>query len=131
MGAGLRQASLRSRYHRIRSLWRPCPRHKLSVLQVLAALEHLHSCGVLHRDLKLSNMFLGRDGTVKVGDLGLACHLPSPAARRHSTCGSLNWMAPEVLRPGPAGYGMEVSAAAGDSAWGKAGEARISMQCAV
>ncbi len=53
-------------------------------------------------------MFIARDGTVRVGDLGLACHLPTPTSRRHSTCGSLNWMAPEVLVPGPHGYGLEV-----------------------
>ncbi|GIL51589.1 hypothetical protein Vafri_7433 [Volvox africanus] len=76
--------------------------------QVLSALEHLHGCRVAHRDLKLSNMFLAQDGTVKVGDLGLACHLPTPSCRRRSTCGSLNWMAPEVLRPRSNGYGLEV-----------------------
>ncbi|KXZ56968.1 hypothetical protein GPECTOR_1g874 [Gonium pectorale] len=76
--------------------------------QVLSAVEYLHGCGVAHRDLKLSNAFLACDGTVKLGDLGLACHLPHPGARRRSTCGSLNWMAPEVLRPGPTGYGLEV-----------------------
>ncbi|EFJ40537.1 hypothetical protein VOLCADRAFT_69399, partial [Volvox carteri f. nagariensis] len=76
--------------------------------QVTSALDHLHGCRVAHRDLKLSNMFLARDGTVKVGDLGLACHLPTPSCRRRSTCGSLNWMAPEVLRPGQHGYGLEV-----------------------
>ncbi|GIL86806.1 hypothetical protein Vretifemale_15020 [Volvox reticuliferus] len=76
--------------------------------QVLSALEHLHGCRVAHRDLKLSNMFLAQDGTVKVGDLGLASHLPTASCRRRSTCGSLNWMAPEVLRPRSSGYGLEV-----------------------
>ena len=41
------------------------------VLQVLAGVEALHNCGVVHRDLKPGNVLMATDGTVKVFDLGL------------------------------------------------------------
>lgn len=40
--------------------------------QMASALAHVHSMGVIHRDVKLKNMFLDNDGTVKMGDFGIA-----------------------------------------------------------
>lgn len=40
--------------------------------QVLCALDWVHSHGIVHRDLKPSNLFISADGTVKLGDFGLA-----------------------------------------------------------
>ncbi len=40
--------------------------------QMLGALGHAHERGVIHRDLKLANMFLLEDGSLKVVDFGLA-----------------------------------------------------------
>ena len=43
-----------------------------SILDVISGLEAAHAGGVLHRDVKPSNCFVGPDGTVKVGDFGLS-----------------------------------------------------------
>jgi uncharacterized RDD family membrane protein YckC len=43
-----------------------------AILQVIAGLDAMHGVGVLHRDVKPSNCFIDRDGTVKVGDFGLS-----------------------------------------------------------
>src|SRR5437899_1046708 len=45
--------------------------------QVCRALEHAHGAGIVHRDIKPSNIWLAEDGTVKLGDFGLALRLDS------------------------------------------------------
>jgi polo-like kinase 1 len=42
------------------------------MLQVLEGLEYLHSQKIIHRDLKLGNLFLGENMVIKIGDFGLA-----------------------------------------------------------
>lgn len=42
------------------------------LVQMVSALDHIHSAGILHRDLKSSNIFLTQRGVVKVGDFGVA-----------------------------------------------------------
>lgn len=62
--------------------------------QILSAMAHLHARGILHRDIKPENIFLTLDGTVKVGDFGLAIDVTIDVPR--SRVGTLDYMAPEV-----------------------------------
>ena len=73
-------------------------------LQVVQALEHAHSRGIVHRDLKAANVVVDADGRAKLLDFGLARRLPGALAIASGStidhgalAGTLSHMAPEVL----------------------------------
>jgi serine/threonine protein kinase len=59
-------------------------------------MAYLHSMGVIHRDLKSSNIILDADGRVKIVDFGLSCFQSSGPDHTAET-GTYRWMAPEVI----------------------------------
>lgn len=65
-------------------------------VQILGAIGHMHSRGVIHRDLKLGNIFLDKEMNVKVGDFGLAA-VVERGRRRYTVCGTPNYISPELL----------------------------------
>jgi serine/threonine protein kinase/tetratricopeptide (TPR) repeat protein len=79
--------------------------------QTARALQHAHACGVLHRDVKPSNLMLRLDGRVLLMDFGLATSEgTSRITRTGSQLGSLPYMAPEQLRGEPADARTDVYA---------------------
>ena len=78
--------------------------------QLVDAVMYLHSNFVIHRDLKLGNLFLDRNLNIKVGDLGLATRLESTDEKRKTICGTPNYIAPEVIQGDRAtrGHSFEV-----------------------
>ena len=68
-------------------------------VQVAEALSYSHRCGVIHRDVKPSNIFIGDNGFAKLGDFGLACLAGGNASGRS---GTRRYMAPELLEGGAA-----------------------------
>jgi len=69
---------------------------RLVLQPVLAAMQYLHSLGIVHRDIKPENVLFMEDSTLKLGDFGLAIDLN--AERPNTRAGTLDYMAPEVLR---------------------------------
>ncbi|XP_015601983.1 interferon-induced, double-stranded RNA-activated protein kinase isoform X2 [Cephus cinctus] len=67
------------------------------VTQILYGLNYIHSLGIVHHDIKPSNIFILTSGhlQIQLGDFGLACPLQR---ERHSVCGTKMYAAPEQLR---------------------------------
>ena len=62
------------------------------IYQILLAVSYIHEKGVVHRDLKLGNLFLNDQIQVKIGDFGLATRIESPQDRRKTICGTPNYI---------------------------------------
>jgi len=75
--------------------------------QIIKALKYLHSHRVIHRDLKLGNLFISEKMEIKVGDFGLATKLEFDGERKRTVCGTPNYIAPEILE-GKTGHSYEV-----------------------
>ena len=70
---------------------------KLYFQHLLSGLHHIHQSSVIHRDIKLENVFLNQDRTKAViGDFGLS-NLWSPGRNLKTRCGSAEYAAPELL----------------------------------
>ena len=66
-------------------------------LQIIRALKYIHNHRIIHRDLKLGNLFLTSKLELKLGDFGLAAKLEYDGQRRKTVCGTPNYVAPEIL----------------------------------
>jgi polo-like kinase 1 len=75
--------------------------------QVIQGLKYLHAHRVIHRDIKLGNLFLSEKMELKLGDFGLATKLEFDGERKRTICGTPNYIAPEILDGGE-GHSYEV-----------------------
>jgi polo-like kinase 1 len=77
------------------------------LVQIIGALKYLHNARVIHRDLKLGNLFLSEKMEIKIGDFGLATKLEFDGEKKRTICGTPNYIAPEIL-DGKIGHSYEV-----------------------
>ncbi|XP_073492634.1 serine/threonine-protein kinase PLK1 [Aquarana catesbeiana] len=99
-----RRRSLLELHKRRKAVTEPEARYYLR--QTILGCQYLHSNKVIHRDLKLGNLFLNDDMDVKIGDFGLATQVEFDGERKKTLCGTPNYIAPEVL--GKKGHSFEV-----------------------
>ena len=69
----------------------------INLAQIVDAMRYLKNHKVIHRDLKLGNLFLNDKMEVKVGDFGLAAKIEYDGERKRTIWGTPNYIAPEVL----------------------------------
>ncbi|KAG8504610.1 Serine/threonine-protein kinase Nek1, partial [Galemys pyrenaicus] len=70
-------------------------------VQICLALKHVHDRKILHRDIKSQNIFLTKDGTVKLGDFGIARVLKSTVELARTYIGTPYYLSPEICENKP------------------------------
>ena len=70
------------------------------IIRVLAALQHAHQNGVVHRDIKPQNILIDKEGTVKVADFGIARMANAQTVNQsdENVMGSVYYFSPEQAR---------------------------------
>ena len=73
------------------------PEVRRYMIQLCGGVKYMHQRAVIHRDLKMGNLFLDARMNLKIGDFGLAAIVVSERERRQTLCGTPNYIAPEIL----------------------------------
>ncbi|KAK8794641.1 hypothetical protein WA158_001622 [Blastocystis sp. Blastoise] len=70
--------------------------------QLVDGVDYIHSLGICHRDLKPENLLFDKDNNLRISDFGLSAVTKEAEGEilLHTTCGSPNYVAPEVLTEG-------------------------------
>lgn len=101
-----RKRSMMELHKRRKALTEPEVRYYMK--QILEGVVYLHDRQIIHRDLKLGNLFLNDNLVVKIGDFGLAAKIEYNGQRKKTLCGTPNYIAPEVLTKQGHSYEVDV-----------------------
>jgi serine/threonine protein kinase len=69
--------------------------------QLVYGMDHAHKQGYLHRDIKLENLMIAQDGSLKIGDWGFARNWSSDSLIKNEFPGSLHYASPEIVLAKP------------------------------
>lgn len=75
---------------------------------MVLAIKHVHDRKILHRDLKSGNVFLTKDGIVKLGDFGIARMLDQTAGFAETVVGTPYYLSPEIVQAQEYNYKTDV-----------------------
>ena len=76
--------------------------------QVCLAIKHIHDRKILHRDIKSQNIFLMKDGKVKLGDFGIAKCLDQTIDKAKTYVGTPYYLSPEIINSQPYGFQSDI-----------------------
>ena len=74
--------------------------------QIVSAIRHIHEQNILHRDLKTANIFLTKNGIVKIGDFGISKMLTTRQAGANTVLGTPYYISPEMVIPRCNAHGL-------------------------
>ena len=75
---------------------------------VLCAVNFIHSANIMHRDIKDSNILIAEDCTIKICDFGWSAEAKSNHQFRTTFCGTVDYMAPEMLNNKPYNSSLDI-----------------------
>lgn len=85
------------------------PEVRRYMIQICGGVKYMHKRSVIHRDLKMGNIFIDSRMNLKIGDFGLAAVMADEQDRRTTLCGTPNYIAPEILsKTGSRGHDNKV-----------------------
>ena len=85
-------------YHLRRENYFNESRARFYAVEIILALECLHSNGVIYRDLKPENVLLDSQGHIKLTDFGLSKLQRNASTLTYTFCGTPEYLAPEIIK---------------------------------
>ncbi|OMJ88256.1 hypothetical protein SteCoe_9841 [Stentor coeruleus] len=77
-------------------------------VQICLAIKHVHDRKVLHRDIKGQNIFLMKNGMIKLGDFGISKVLTSTMDKARTMIGTPYYLSPEIVEGRPYSFKSDV-----------------------
>ena len=76
--------------------------------QICQGINYIHSKNVIHRDIKSQNIFLTKNGSIKIGDFGIAKALSKTNSNAMTVIGTPYYFSPEIINGEPYNYKTDI-----------------------